>query len=88
MASRAVTGLGQIGEIMAKKKEQPAQQPRLDEKALREALSKIEGVDEEIITHAVTYGVVDDAYVVQTVYRVTSTTAEAIIKAYKESIGA
>lgn len=73
---------------MAKKKEQlTTALPKWDEGKLREALSKIEGVDEEIINHAVTYGVVDDAYVVQTVYRVSDATARAIIEAFKEAKG-
>lgn len=67
---------------MAKKKTKP----KWDEAKLREALSKIEGVNEEITNHAVTYGVVDDAYVVQTVYRVSDVTAQAIIKAFKEAV--
>lgn len=69
---------------MAKKAAQPAV-PKWDEGKLREALSKVEGVDEEIINHAVTYGVVDDAYAVQTFYRVSDTTARAIIQAFKEA---
>jgi hypothetical protein len=69
---------------MAKKKEQPVK-PEWDEKALKETLLKIEGVSEEIAEHAAKYGVVDDAYVVQTFYRVSDVTARAIIEAFKEA---
>lgn len=70
---------------MAKKKAEVAQ-PKWDKEALREALSKVEGVNEEIVSHAVEYGVPDDAYVVQTFYRVSGPAAEAIIKAFKETV--
>lgn len=69
---------------MAKKKQQPAV-TKWNEKALKEALLKIEGVSEETAGHAAEYGVTDDAYVVQTFYRVTDVTARAIIKAFKEA---
>ena len=69
---------------MAKKKEQPAV-AKWDEGALKEALLKIEGVSEEIATHVAKNGVVDDAYVVQTFYRVSDATARAIIEAFKEA---
>ena len=68
---------------MAKKQTQPKEETKRDEAALKEALLKIEGVSEEIAAHAAKNGVVDDAYVVQTFYRVSDQTARAMIKAFK-----
>lgn len=62
-----------------------AEAPKWDEEALKASLLKIEGVSEKIATHAAEHGVVDDAHVVQTFYRVSDVAARAIIKAFKEA---
>lgn len=69
---------------MAKKKVETVN-PKWNAEVLREALGKLEGVNEEIVNHAVEYGVPDDAYAVQAFYRVSDTTAREIIKAFKEA---
>jgi hypothetical protein len=70
--------------MMAKKKEHPKpKETRRDEQALVEALLKVEGVNREIAEHAAKHGVPNDVYVVQTFYRVSAMTAEAMIKVLK-----
>lgn len=69
---------------MAKKQQQES--PKWDKAKVKESLLKIEGVSEDIANHAAVHGVVDDVYVVQSFYRVSGTTAEAMIKTFKESI--
>ena len=58
----------------------------LEEKpVLIDELLKIEGVNREMAEHIARRGVPDDSFTVQTFYRVSAMTADAVIKAVKET---
>lgn len=56
--------------------------PQGDRQALIDKLLKVEGMNQEMAEHMAAHGVPGDSYVVQTFYRVSATTADAVIKVF------
>lgn len=59
-------------------------EPKKNTDALRERLSKIDGLSPEQVQHMVDNGVADDIHVVETFYRITGQAAQAVVEAFKE----
>lgn len=58
--------------------------PQEDKQALIDRLLKVEGMNQEIAEHMAAHGIPGDSYVVQTFYRVSAVTADAVIKVFEE----
>lgn len=64
-----------------------ASKEKADNTELLAELLKIDGVSEELANHMIEHGVPDDSFTVQTFYRVTSLTADAVIEVFKREGG-
>lgn len=56
---------------------------KVDNTGLLAELLKIDGVNQELAEHMIGHGVPDDSFTVQTFYRVTALTADAVIEVFK-----
>ena len=61
----------------------PALKMTGEDKAVVTELLKVEGINQEIAEHMAKHGVPDDSYTVQTFYRVSAVTADAVIKVFR-----
>lgn len=60
--------------------------PQWDKPALIAELLKIEGMNQEMAEHMAAHGIPGDSFTVQTFYRVSAITADAVIKAFEEAV--
>lgn len=58
--------------------------PKDGKQALAAELLKVEGMNLEMAEHMAAHGIPADSYVVQTFYRVSAVTADAVIKVFQE----
>lgn len=74
-------------EVKAEVEVKKTSKGKVDNTGLLAELLTIEGVTEEMAEQMIEHGVPDDSFTVQTFYRVTALTADAVIEVFKREGG-